>query len=193
MVASGAAYYPGCPSDILWNSMRRLIANVFGDLGGAGYSAFVVTLAGTLDLKGYIEILADGRAFIIAEGEEEDLERFARAIYIDNKRIRVKEILADYREPTGEFSEFQDILFRQDKDKEPEKIISVALTCSHPLVPDKMEKPDTEISETNQHLARIDSGLERLEQSIETSEDERPATERCKLEPEMREKLSLNK
>jgi acylphosphatase len=173
--------------------MRRLIANVFGERCGAEYSALVVTLAGTLDLKGYIEILADGRAFVIAEGDEGDLERFAQAICIDNQRIRVKEILADYREPTGEFYAFHEIPFRQNKEKEPEKIITVQLISSFPLAPDKMEKPDTEMSKPHRYLARIDSGLERLEQSIETSGDERPAAEGCKLQPEMREKLSLNK
>ena len=40
----------------------------------------VVTLAGTLGLKGYVEILPDGKAFIIAEGPKEDLARFVRAI-----------------------------------------------------------------------------------------------------------------
>ena len=40
---------------------------------GVGYRSIVVTLAWTLDLKGYIENLPDGKAFIIAEGPREDL------------------------------------------------------------------------------------------------------------------------
>ncbi|MDD2755450.1 MAG: acylphosphatase [Methanothrix sp.] len=85
--------------------MKRLIAHVSGDIKGVGYSGIVVSLARTLDLKGYIEILPDGRVFIIAEGPKEDLARFVKAIRMD----WVKEILIDYREPTGEFKNFYKI------------------------------------------------------------------------------------
>ncbi|OPY54534.1 MAG: Acylphosphatase [Methanosaeta sp. PtaU1.Bin112] len=172
--------------------MRRLIANVFGDLGGAGYGALVVTLAGTLDLKGYIEILADGRAFVIAEGEEEDLERFAKAICIDNKRIRVKEIIADCRDPTGEFSEFQEILSGKDEKMEPEKESSITRTCLFALA-DKIEKPERELSNLPHDFIKICPDLEHLEQSIESASGDRPAAESCNLQPEMARKPSLNK
>jgi acylphosphatase len=46
----------------------------------------VVTLAGALGLKGYIEILPYGKAFIIAEGPKADLARFVSAIRIDNAK-----------------------------------------------------------------------------------------------------------
>ena len=85
--------------------MKRLIAHVSGKVKGVGYSSIVVTLAGTLDLKGHVEILPDGKAFIIAEGPKEDLARFVRAIRIDNTKIRVEGILIDCREATGEFGD----------------------------------------------------------------------------------------
>ncbi|MDQ1261730.1 MAG: hypothetical protein QG575_911, partial [Euryarchaeota archaeon] len=95
--------------------MKRLIAHVSGKIKGVGYSSIVVTLAGTLDIKGYIEILPDGKAFIIAEGPKVDLARFVRAIRIDNAKIGVKTILIDCREPTGEFNDFHKIPPRQEK------------------------------------------------------------------------------
>jgi len=97
--------------------MKRLIAHVSGDIKGVGYSGIVVTLARTLDIKGYIENLPDGRAFIIAEGPKEDLARFVKAIRID----WVKEILIDYREPTGEFINFYKIDHLQEERIPPDK------------------------------------------------------------------------
>ena len=73
----------------------------------------VVTLARTLDLKGYIENLADGKAFIIAEGPKEDLTRFVRAIRIDNAKIKVEGILIDCREATEEFDNFNKTIRRE--------------------------------------------------------------------------------
>lgn len=170
--------------------MKRLIANITGDLAGTGYSTIVATLAGTLDLKGYIEILADGRAFILAEGEKDDLEIFARAICIDNDRIRVKEILADYREPTGEFFNFQETSPQKDEKEEPQRGASAAKECHFPLDPDRMEKPGRELCRPHQDLSGTGLDMERPERSIEPIEDERPIAEGCKLRQEMRERLS---
>jgi acylphosphatase len=170
--------------------MKRLIANVSGELTGTGYSAIVATLAGTLDLRGYIEILPDGRAFIIAEGGTDDLETFSRAICIDNERIRVKEILADYREPTGEFHYFQEITPQKDEKKEPQRESSMDGPRHFPREPDRMEKPDRELCKPHQDLSGTDLDLERPERSIEPIEDEKPDLKNCKLKPEMREMLS---
>lgn len=171
----------------------RLIANISGDLTGAGYSAIVVTLARTLDLKGYIEILSDGRAFIIAEGEKEDLEIFAGAICIDNEKIRVKEILADYREPTGEFYNFYVISSSYDEAKGMPNEASVASTGHFPMAADKMERPERELCNPRHDLIKLDLDLEQLEQPIEPLRDEELAAEGCRLQREMRAKLPLNK
>jgi acylphosphatase len=169
--------------------MKRLIANVSGELTDKGYSAIVATLAGTLDLKGYIEILADGRAFIIAEGEKDDLEIFARAIRMDNDRIRVKEILADYREPTGEFHNFQEIRPQRDEKELLQRGASAARECHLPPGPDRMEKPERELCSPHNDFLETGLDLKRVEKSIEPIEDEKPATESCKHQREMRDKL----
>ena len=99
--------------------MKRLIAHVSGKVQGVGYRSMVVTLARTLDLKGFIENLADGKVFVIAEGPKEDLARFVRAIRIDNAKIKVEGILIDCREATGEFGDFDKILSRHEMQLPP--------------------------------------------------------------------------
>lgn len=170
--------------------MKRLIANVSGDLIGTGYSAIVATLAGTIDLKGYIEILADGRAFIIAEGEKEDLEIFARAITIDNGRIRVREILADYREPTGEFHNFQEMPAQKEEKNEPQRGGPLDGPRHFTREPDRMEKPGRELCRPHQDLSGTGHDPERPERSIELIEEEKLDFESFKFRSEMREKQS---
>jgi len=60
------------------NVMLRLTALVTGRVQHVGYRSRVVTMARTLDLKGFVRNLPDGRVLVVAEGEESDLKRFAR-------------------------------------------------------------------------------------------------------------------
>ena len=48
----------------------------------------------------------DGRVLIIAEGEESDLERFAKALVIQNTIINVTGIEKEYKAATGEYKSF---------------------------------------------------------------------------------------
>lgn len=174
--------------------MKRLVANISGDITGAGYSAIVATLAGTLDLKGYIEILSDARAFVIAEGEKEDLEIFARAICIDNERIRVNKIQADYREPTGEFQNFKDVSPKKDETEQLQASGSMTDAGHFDLAPDKMEKPSRELCRQHNDFSGIGIDLELPDRSIDAAAEEwRSDAESSKLRSEMREKLSLIK
>ena len=66
----------------------------------------VVMMARTLDIKGYVQNLPNGKVFIIAEGPREDLARFVKSIRIDNSRIRVDEIFIDCKDAKGEFNNF---------------------------------------------------------------------------------------
>jgi acylphosphatase len=149
--------------------MKRLIAHVSGKVDGVGYSSIVVTLAGTLDLKGYIEILSDGKAFIIAEGLKEDLAKFVSAIRIDNERIKVEGILIDCREATGEFSDFHELRPHQEMQQQP---ISESMTDNFLQAPVKLERVDREICMPDHKLKRTGSALERPEDAIELSLEE---------------------
>jgi len=156
--------------------MKRVISHVSGNIKGVGYSTIVVTLAKTLDLKGYIEILPSGQAFIIAEGPKEDLARFITAIWIDNAKIRVDEILIDCREATGEFGNFHKILSRQEmklqpheESKETGKERKAAVIGNFLQVPLGPERVDREICRINHKLERAGSGLEQEKDAIELS------------------------
>jgi len=156
--------------------MKRLIAHVSGKVQGVGYSSMVVSLARILYLKGYAEILPDGKTFIIAEGPKEDLARFVRAIRIDNAKIRVDEILIDCREATGEFGNFHKILSRQEmklqpheESKETGKERKAAVIGNFLQVPLGPERVDREICRINHKLERAGSGLEQEKDAIEVS------------------------
>jgi acylphosphatase len=163
--------------------MKRLIAHVSGKIKGVGYSSMVVTLAGTLDLKGFIEFLPDGKAFIIAEGPEEDLARFIRAIRIDNAKIKVKEILTDYREPTDEFNNFKKIVHSQEEQIHPGKDASETMTFNFLQAPDQMERLDREICAPNHKWKREGPDLERMDESTKLCKEETRVPESCKSLP----------
>lgn len=172
--------------------MKRLIAHVSGKVNGVGYGPIVVTLAGTLDLKGFIEILPGGKAFIIAEGPKEDLVRFVSAIRIDNAKIGVKAIMIDCREPTGEFNDFHEILPRQEEQIHPLK--GAQKTVDNFLqAPAKMERIDHEICTPNHKLKRAGPGLERPEDTIESGQEETAVPRSDRMLPNLQRKLSLNK
>lgn len=86
--------------------MKRLIAHISGKVQGVGYRSMVVMMARTLDIKGYVQNLPNGKVFLIAEGAGEDLTRFAKSIRIDNSRIVVEDIFIDCKDAKGEFIDF---------------------------------------------------------------------------------------
>ena len=157
--------------------MKRLIAHVLGHVQGTGYRSMVVTLARTLDLKGSVEDLPDGRVFIIAEGPKEDLARFVKAIRIDNSKIKVEKILIDCREATGEFDNFYQILSRQEMQQLLDKRIrnnageKTALMDHLLHVPVRLEKAGLEISGINHRLEGTASGRERQKDALELSRE----------------------
>jgi acylphosphatase len=86
--------------------MKRLTAHISGNVQRVGYRARTMDLARAFSLKGAIQNLSDGRVKIIAEGEENDLEKFLKAIDIKNTVIYVSSISKEYSEATGEFESF---------------------------------------------------------------------------------------
>jgi acylphosphatase len=86
--------------------MKRLTAYVSGKVQKAGYRARVVDIAQELGLKGFVKNLDDGRVKIIADGEDDVLGKFLKAIDIKNTVIRVDSISIDYSEATDIFDDF---------------------------------------------------------------------------------------
>lgn len=86
--------------------MLQLIAVVSGKVQHVGYRSRVVTMARTLDLKGYVRNLADGRVQVVAEGEEADLERFCRAIRLCDPLITVDDMQVQLSSAKGTWDDF---------------------------------------------------------------------------------------
>jgi acylphosphatase len=89
--------------------MLQLTATVSGRVQHVGYRSRVVTMARTLDLKGYVKNLADGRVLVVAKGERPDLERFCRAIRLEDPLIKVEDIQVQLSEPKGAWDDFYKI------------------------------------------------------------------------------------
>jgi len=170
--------------------MKRLIAHISGKVKRVGYGSIVVTLARILDLKGYVEILPDGKAFIIAEGPKEDLARFIKAIRIDNAKIKVEEILIDCREATGEFKDFHVVRPLQKIQPQSSKESMKDNFCR---VLAKLEKVDHEICMADHELKGAGSGLERQEIAMELGREETQLPDSVRPLPGPQKKLSINK
>ncbi len=86
--------------------MKRVTAYISGNVQRVGYRGKVTELAKAFGLKGNVQNLEDGRVKVIAEGEENDLERFIRAIDVKNAVIYVSSIASKYSPATGDFEGF---------------------------------------------------------------------------------------
>ena len=86
--------------------MHKLTAFVSGKVQMAGYRSKVVTIARAFGLKGYVRNLPDGRVKILAEGPFDDLERFIKAIRIENTLIKVDDIQSEFSDALGAYDDF---------------------------------------------------------------------------------------
>jgi len=87
--------------------MKRVKALVDGIVQGVGYRYNVKHIAIKDKVKGYVKNLDDGRVEIVAEGDDQALERFLNDIRINKEPIFVESIDVSYEEPTGEFKTFK--------------------------------------------------------------------------------------
>jgi acylphosphatase len=96
--------------------MQRLTAYISGHVQKSGYRAKVIDIAKSLGIRGYVKNLADGRVKVIAEGEDSDLEEFARALMIKNTLIDVTGVDVNYSAPSGEYDDFEKIVGEGETD-----------------------------------------------------------------------------
>lgn len=82
----------------------------------AGYRSKVVIIAKAFDLKGYVRNLPDGRVKILAEGSDADLERFLKAIKIENTLIKVEDIKAEFADAVGAYDDFFKVVGEHETD-----------------------------------------------------------------------------
>jgi acylphosphatase len=133
-----------------------------------------VTMARTLDIRGFVQNLPNGKVFIIAEGPREDLACFVKSIRIDNSRIRVEEIFIDCKEALGEFNGFYKI-----NSKHEMETLAAASSQSQRggLMPPKgrymtassgLEKIASDMEKTNCRLEKMEDSREELKAEIES-------------------------
>lgn len=87
--------------------MKRLTAYVVGQIYISSFQLRLYTSATRFGLKGCAEALDDGRIRIIAEGEDENLRKFADALEAEDSPIKVPSVTLDYSDATGSFNDFE--------------------------------------------------------------------------------------
>ncbi len=86
--------------------ITRIEVFVEGIVQGVGFRYFTKKVAKELGVKGYVKNLPDGRVFIVAEGEENQLEKFLSNIRRGPPLAIVKKIHVEKKPATGEFEDF---------------------------------------------------------------------------------------
>jgi len=86
--------------------MQKLTAHVSGKVQMAGYRSKVVTIARAFGLKGYVRNLPDGRVKILAEGPFDDLDRFIKAVRIENTLTKVDYVQSEFSDALGAYDDF---------------------------------------------------------------------------------------
>jgi len=139
--------------------MLQLRAIVSGKVQHVGYRSRVVTMARTLDLKGCVRNLEDGRVYVLAEGEKADLERFCRAIRIKDPLIRVEDIQVHLSPPKGAWDGFYKISGERETDS---RLDTATVFLKELIVIVKHG-----FRETNTRLVSVEGKLESMESKLD--------------------------
>lgn len=135
-----------------------------------GYRSRVVTMARTLDLKGYVRNLADGRVLVVAEGERPDLERFCRAIRMEDPLIRVEDMQVLLSEPKGAWDEFYKISGERETDSRLDTA-TVFLKELIVVVKDGFRETNLRLGSMDSKLDKMDGKLDRIVKTQEKIAD----------------------
>jgi len=98
-------------------AVKRATILVSGDVQQTGYRDRAIEIGKRLNLSGYAENLPDGRVRIVAEGEEESLNKFLSDVDIKNALINVERIDHSISDATGEFSDFHKLVGKGETDE----------------------------------------------------------------------------
>ncbi len=86
--------------------IKRIEVYVEGVVQGVGFRYFTKKVAKELGVTGYVKNLPDGRVFVVAEGDENQLEKFISSIRRGPRLAIVKNIRVVEKPATGEFEDF---------------------------------------------------------------------------------------
>lgn len=87
--------------------MKRLEANVYGQVQGVSFRMATRRVAQSLGLRGWVRNELDGSVHVVAEGDEAALRKLLAFLHEGPPAARVVRVDADWREATRSFSSFQ--------------------------------------------------------------------------------------
>jgi acylphosphatase/uncharacterized protein YoxC len=90
--------------------MKKVTLHISGNVQRVGYRAKVMSIANALGIKGFIQNLPDGRAKIIAQGEQPELNKLIQAINISNSLINVTNIEQEYSTSSDDYEGFNKVV-----------------------------------------------------------------------------------
>ena len=86
--------------------MKRVHLLISGRVQGVAFRYYTIEEADRLGVLGWVRNLPDGRVEVVAEGEPERIEAFARWCHRGPALARVDEVKMETPEATGEFRRF---------------------------------------------------------------------------------------
>lgn len=91
--------------------IKRLEAKVSGNVINVMYRDYVQRNARALSLTGWVRNEKDASVSVVAEGEEENLEKLEKILHTcplhTRTRCKVESVESIYKEPVGEFKTFE--------------------------------------------------------------------------------------
>lgn len=86
--------------------IKRLVLKIYGDVQGVNFRYFTYQEASRLNLTGWVRNGADGTVEILAEGEEENLNKLIEYCQEGPKFAIVDKVEVKWEKALGELSEF---------------------------------------------------------------------------------------
>jgi acylphosphatase len=90
--------------------MKKVTLHISGNVQRVGYRAKVISIANALGITGFIQNLPDGRAKIIAQGEQSELDKLIQVINISNSLINVTNIEQEYSTYSDDYEGFNKVV-----------------------------------------------------------------------------------
>jgi tRNA pseudouridine55 synthase len=82
-------------------------AKIYGKVQGVGYRYFTEKIAKKLNILGYVKNLEDGTVEVVAQGKEEDLQKFIEQLKIGPFLAKVEKIDIIFKKPTDIYLYFE--------------------------------------------------------------------------------------
>ncbi|MCM8825593.1 MAG: acylphosphatase [Candidatus Omnitrophica bacterium] len=91
--------------------MERWHYYISGDVQGVGFRWYAKSIADSLNIKGWVRNMADGRVEIVAEAEPEALQSFTEKMKTSYLGLNINRVEIEKEKATGEFNSFKIIFF----------------------------------------------------------------------------------